>query len=467
LQYPLVFVPFAGSFAVEKTTTTRTVPDDEDTDSASDTPSSTDEDMRLLYVALTRAQRALWVGVAETARDLTGDATKGTQKRSALSRLLHRRVRGDLQMQLHALWATCNDIAVAPLPALQQLTYQPPVQTTHHQAARTPQRQHHSLWWTASFSTLTRGLSSESLRDEVVADAITDAETLDTEFDLPNLTSIAASASGASDDAQDSTSGGTSDHAPGQTNVSRWQSFPAGASYGTLLHDLLEWQSLHQWPAARDEAPAWAQAEWHSLLQRKARWLQLDDAAQALLPPWITALLNTPLPLQGLGADLVLSQLPREALWAEMEFSFEAHGVSAATLDQLIGQHLLPGVPRPALQARMLQGMLTGFMDLVVAHDGRYWVVDYKSNKLADYGSASLQDAVLHKRYDVQYVLYTLALHRLLKVRLADYDYDLHMGGAVYLFLRGIEQPGAGVHVQRPPRALVEALDAAFAGKLD
>ena len=467
LQYPLVFVPFAGSFAVEKTTTTRTVPDDEDTDSASDTPSSTDEDMRLLYVALTRAQRALWVGVAETARDLTGDATKGTQKRSALSRLLHRRERGDLQTQLHALWATCNDIAVAPLPALQQLTYQPPVQTTHHQAARTPQRQHHSLWWTASFSTLTRGLSSESLRDEVVADAITDAETLDTEFDLPNLTSIAASASGASDDAQDSTSGGTSDHAPGQTNVSRWQSFPAGASYGTLLHDLLEWQSLHQWPAARDEAPAWAQAEWHSLLQRKARWLQLDDAAQALLPPWITALLNTPLPLQGLGADLVLSQLPREALWAEMEFSFEAHGVSAATLDQLIGQHLLPGVPRPALQARMLQGMLTGFMDLVVAHDGRYWVVDYKSNKLADYGSASLQDAVLHKRYDVQYVLYTLALHRLLKVRLADYDYDLHMGGAVYLFLRGIEQPGAGVHVQRPPRALVEALDAAFAGKLD
>jgi len=141
--------------------------------------------------------------------------------------------------------------------------------------------------------------------------------------------------------------------------------------------------------------------------------------------------------------------------------------VSAATLDHLIGEHLLPGVPRPALQARVLQGMLTGFMDLVVAHDGRYWVVDYKSNKLADYGSASLQDAVLHKRYDVQYVLYTLALHRLLKVRLADYDYDLHMGGAVYLFLRGIDQPGAGVHVQRPPRALVEALDAAFAGKLD
>ena len=468
LQYPLVFVPFGGSFAVEKNAATPSHADPEDTDSPHEAPSSTDEDMRLLYVALTRAQRALWLGVAETARDLTGDATKGTQKRSALSRLLQRRKRGDLRDQLDTLWASCNDITVAPLPALQQLTYQPPAQTMQHQAARTPQRQYHSLWWTASFSTLTRGLSSDSLRDEAVADAITDAETLDDDFGLSDMPTPAvqpSGASGAADSAALNTSGGTPKDASGHTPVSRWQSFPAGASYGTLLHDLLEWQSLHQWPAAREEAPAWAHAEWHSLLQRKARWLQLDDAAQALLPPWITALLNTPLPLPGLGADLVLSQLPREALWAEMEFSFEAHGVSAATLDQLIGEHLLPGAPRPALQARVLQGMLTGFMDLVMAHDGRYWVVDYKSNKLADYGRASLQDAVLHKRYDVQYVLYTLALHRLLKVRLADYDYDLHMGGAVYLFLRGIEQPGAGVHVQRPPRALVEALDAAFAGE--
>ena len=461
LQYPLVFVPFAGSFAVEKTTAAHPAPDDEDADSASDTASSTDEDMRLLYVALTRAQRALWLGVAETARDLSGDAAKGTLKRSALSRLLHRRQRGDLHTQLHALWATCSDIAVAPLPALQQVAYQPPVQTTQHQAARTPQRQHHSLWWTASFSTLTRGLSSDSLRDEAVADAITDAETLDDDFGLSDLPTPAVRASDAS--GADSTSGGTPEDALGHTLVSRWQNFPAGASYGTLLHDLLEWQSLHQWPAARDEAPAWAHTEWHSLLQRKARWLQLDDAAQALLPSWITALLNTPLPLPGLGADLVLSQLPREALWAEMEFSFETHGVSAATLDHLIGQHLLPGVARPALQARVLQGMLTGFMDLVVAHDGRYWVVDYKSNKLADYGSASLQDAVLHKRYDVQYVLYTLALHRLLKSRLQGYDYARHMGGAVYLFLRGIHTEGAGVHVDRPPQALIEALDDLFA----
>jgi exodeoxyribonuclease V beta subunit len=91
-------------------------------------------------------------------------------------------------------------------------------------------------------------------------------------------------------------------------------------------------------------------------------------------------------------------------------------------------------------------------------------VVDYKSNKLSDYAAVTLQEAVLNKRYEVQYVLYTLALHRLLKVRLPEYDYDQHMGGAVYIFMRGINQPGAGVHFQRPPQVLIETLDSLFAG---
>jgi exodeoxyribonuclease V beta subunit len=149
-----------------------------------------------------------------------------------------------------------------------------------------------------------------------------------------------------------------------------------------------------------------------------------------------------------------------------MEFNLEVNHVSATTLDQLIQSHVLEGTPRPALQTRVMQGMLTGSMDLVLQHDGRYWVVDYKSNKLPSYDPNTLQDAVLHKRYDVQYVLYTLALHRLLKVRLPGYDYGQHMGGAVYLFLRGIHAEGAGVHLHRPPQALIEALDALFANGL-
>ena len=60
-------------------------------------------------------------------------------------------------------------------------------------------------------------------------------------------------------------------------------------------------------------------------------------------------------------------------------------------------------------------------------------------------------------------MLYLLALHRLLKARLPGYDYDRHVGGAVYLFLRGSRAPRGGVHFERPPKALIEALDRLFA----
>jgi exodeoxyribonuclease V beta subunit len=107
--------------------------------------------------------------------------------------------------------------------------------------------------------------------------------------------------------------------------------------------------------------------------------------------------------------------------------------------------------------------MLTGFMDLVLLQQGRYYVLDYKSNRLPDYSPSSLRQAMLTHRYDVQAALYVLALHRLLRARLGSgYDYEQHMGGALYLFLRGIGQPGAGLLQLQAPRALIEAMDQAF-----
>jgi exodeoxyribonuclease V beta subunit len=432
----LVFVPFAGSFKTETAAKSSYADDDEDT-SDKEAPSSVEEDMRLLYVALTRAQRALWLGMAETYGDISGDATKGTLKQSATAKLLKREARGDLATQLNTLWGSCKDISVQTLPSDDFVVYQAPSESAAAQNALTPTRTHHSLWWTASFSAITRGLVSESKRDEAVADAITDA-TLDATVT-------------------------THTPAVAPEDISVWQTFPAGARYGTLLHDLLEWLSQNDWPVANEHAPEWAKQAWANLLERKVSWLQLDEAPRAQLAPWLKAVVQTPLPLHALNAaPLTLCELNTEHMWPEMEFNLEVGHVHATALDQLIQAHVFEGTPRPALQARVMQGMLTGSMDLVLQHDGRYWVVDYKSNKLPSYDSATLQDAVLHKRYEVQYVLYTLALHRLLKVRLPNYNYAQHMGGAVYLFLRGIHAEGAGVHLQRPPQALIEALDLLF-----
>jgi exodeoxyribonuclease V beta subunit len=70
---------------------------------------------------------------------------------------------------------------------------------------------------------------------------------------------------------------------------------------------------------------------------------------------------------------------------------------------------------------------------------------------------------VLQSRYDLQYAIYTLALHRQLKARLPGYDYERHMGGVLYLYLRGVDGDGHGVHRERLPFALIDALDRLFA----
>ncbi len=96
------------------------------------------------------------------------------------------------------------------------------------------------------------------------------------------------------------------------------------------------------------------------------------------------------------------------------------------------------------MQPERLNGMFKGFIDLVVEHAGCYYVIDYKSNRLgvdqSDYSVEAMNACVLSHRYDLQYVLYVLALHRLLKLRIADYEYDRHIGGAVYMFLRGAQK---------------------------
>ncbi len=76
-----------------------------------------------------------------------------------------------------------------------------------------------------------------------------------------------------------------------------------------------------------------------------------------------------------------------------------------------------------------------------------------------------MEQSILDHRYDLQYVLYLLALHRQLKARLPDYDYDRHVGGALYLFLRGTQAPEPGVLFRRPPRELIQQLDRMFQGK--
>jgi exodeoxyribonuclease V beta subunit len=445
LEYPLVFVPFLGSFKKPPKDDAKEAVDAEDEEAQEPdiTESNVDEDMRLLYVALTRAKRAMWLGVSSHRDSLAGQKGKDLRL-SAVSRLLKRESHADLADRLKNTWGGCEHIAIQTLPSPNGQHYQAPRSTALPQPALLPQRQNHQRWWTASFSSLTRGLEAGTPHEEALLDADMDAQSL-------SPTPVPPSSS---------------------SNIFTWQKFPAGAQYGTLLHDLLQYQGEQAWPLANASATEQDLA-WQQLLQRKADWLHLPSDAQALLQPWLRTIVSTALPLQAadaptqsLGSPLVLQTLAANALWAEMEFNLPVGQLSSNELDAHIQRYVLPGFERPALQNNVLQGMLSGFMDLVLQHDGRYWVLDYKSNLLADYQAQHLSAAILAKRYEVQYVLYTLALHRLLQSRLPNYHYEQHMGGAVYLFLRGVDTPSAGVHCLRPPWALIDLLDQRFAKAL-
>ena len=142
-----------------------------------------------------------------------------------------------------------------------------------------------------------------------------------------------------------------------------------------------------------------------------------------------------------------------------------APGALAAAFEQHGHRIASDYAPRlRSLRPRDLRGYLTGFADLIAEHDGRYWVVDWKSNHLGhrttDYDDASLRRAMEHHDYVLQYHLYVLAWHRHLQARLPGYDYEQHFGGVCYAFLRGAVPGGDnGMFYDRPPRALVDAMD--------
>jgi exodeoxyribonuclease V beta subunit len=179
---------------------------------------------------------------------------------------------------------------------------------------------------------------------------------------------------------------------------------------------------------------------------------------------WLLEFLDKPLALSDEEQPVRLAGL--EQAVGEMEFWLPVRRLDAARLDALITAQVWPGQPRPPLGARLLAGMIRGYIDLSFSHAERYGVADYKSHWLgpdaAAYQPSALRAAMLAHRYDVQAVLYLLALHRLLRARLPDYDADRHLGGAAYCFLRGAGAQGHGVITLRPPRALIEALDAAL-----
>jgi exodeoxyribonuclease V beta subunit len=388
------------------------------------------EDLRLWYVALTRARHALWVGWSAVKR---GNGKTCVNHDSAAGHLLC----GGQPLEADAWFARLQALQTnaqgQPLSVLlTRVAQEPPVtcwQRTEEQAPLRDSLQSSAVidkrWTIASFSRLTRDLSAQPLAHTGLH--MTTPRPADDEpvVDEPVW--------------------------PTTTVAQAWHGFARGPSAGNFLHDQLEWLAAEHFALQ----PGTPLAEW--LLKRCERAGYAAQAPDVL--QWLSRVVAQPLR----GPEVALNALG--TLLPEMEFWLPAERLHAQEIDALCQQHLLPGVSRPQLPDAQLHGMLMGFADLVFEHEGRYWVLDYKSNHLgthdAAYTAQALDQAMAHHRYEVQAALYMLALHRLLRARLGEaYDPAQQLGGAVYLFLRGIDGPAGGCCTLPAPVALLDALDA-------
>ncbi|WP_118879274.1 exodeoxyribonuclease V subunit beta [Haemophilus haemolyticus] len=191
--------------------------------------------------------------------------------------------------------------------------------------------------------------------------------------------------------------------------------------------------------------------------------LQLDETFTEPLQNWLQQISHTPLSNE---IGIALADLANKDCIKEMPFylAIREHFDVAAFNHALNAYHHLPSEP---LQFEQIQGMVRGSIDLVFRHNGKYYIVDYKSNflgsSLADYNENALKKEMLHSHYDWQYLIYTLALHRYLQSVVPDYDYARDFGGVFYLFLRGMNgEPQSGVFYDRPSVELITELDGVF-----
>ena len=259
--------------------------------------------------------------------------------------------------------------------------------------------------------------------------------------------------------------------------------FPRGAAAGSCLHQIFE---------RLDTRPprAGAEADLEAICRDALRDFGFDDewadVARAIVeatravrlaePGWRApdagAASGESRPPDGSDGFRLVDPLPR---LVELEFALPVAGLDRGRLASLLLEHGYPN-PFPASSERPedepappIDGFLRGFIDLVVEHRGRWYIVDYKSNWLGpspeDYGPDCVAAAMRSRSYPLQYLLYLVALHRYLGLRLPGYDYERHIGGVFYLFVRAMDPAagmGRGVYFDRPDSSCMDALDTLF-----
>ena len=443
LEYPLVYLPFAGIGGKPPATARHHAVHDgsrralhwkiaKDADWAvAEQRAAVErdaEDARLLYVGLTRAEHALWIAA-------------GDLKDAAKTRL------APLLSDLAALRG-CGDVQVVEGPAEAPPSRLPPARDAAVAPARVAARHLAPDWWVYSFTQLAHADGQHAIAAAATEDAGAAAdEPAQPTDDVPAIEAAIEVA-----------------QAPFDPRF-------AGSRFGNVLHAALETAAFAAWAGWRDGDPA--PGDEGAVLRQALREegyadADLDDGL-ALLTSLVGRTLTVTLPEGG-----ALHAVPADDRRAEIEFHFALQPTAVPALLELLHAHGVVRERRGFGLRRRLEGLMTGKIDLTYVQHDRWHVLDYKSNRLPRYDAPALDAAMAYSEYDLQSLIYTVALHRWLRFRLGEgYDYARDFGGIRYLFCRGLDPsqpvaPGAaapGVYAHRFAPDLVHALDALFAGR--
>lgn len=381
------------------------------------------EQVRLLYVALTRAQYYCWLCCGSVAQaDKSGlssllfrndkDIVKTPSQQEYFSRLESLR-QNNSQIGIENL--SCRKALLPRFVDAQELAAIPIAKPgTHLQMD----------WRVSSFSQLSHGSHYQSPSVSAAADEI----------------EMAGGLSAETVDAAD-------------------RRF-AGVAFGNALHQALENIDMEVWRAHADSGLP-PESEWPILHQALLRQGYVQEELVPGTQKLGSLIFNTV--HATLPESLRLCDLPDRARLNEMEFHFSLRECDSHALLGLLKQYGVLQQREDFPQQRRLVGLMTGKIDLIYRHEGRFYICDYKSNRLTAYDAGHCRQAMRDSEYDFQALIYTLALHRWCKFRLqSHYDYEKHIGGIRYLFCRGLnaaENNGDGIVAMRFDYELIEKME--------
>jgi exodeoxyribonuclease V beta subunit len=391
------------------------------------------ENMRLFYVALTRARyRCCWtwgfINTAETSapaytlfRPEAGDAAALMDElKSAFIASGHEGIRG-LLLALER--KSKGNIRVRGFPGLTAERYTP-------------------------YDAAPGALESRRFTGAVRKD-----------WKVASFTSLAAASFAGTEDPDRDEAGSLPPPAARRPDGEDISLFPAGAAAGNCIHEMLQKLDFERLEDPGSEKLIRDALDRHGF---ERRW---TPVIKEMLRKTLSA------PLDPGDPGLVLEKVACADRLTEMEFYFPLKRIRMPGLADVFASRLdapwrdefcarLRGLP-----AESVRGMARGFIDLVFRHAGRYYIVDWKSNLLGgspgDYTEGALRSAMMTHLYFLQYHLYAVAVHRYLRLRHPGYRHGDHFGGVYYLFLRGVNpgrSPETGIYRDLPGEGLLEEL---------